>query len=1559
MPEHSIAGALVDRIRSGRAALVLGAGLGLPPWQHLLERMTGELDASDAARHQLAQVLQTGNLSRALSFLACALGDQRCERIVGDAWRGPDAMPAAVRALAGVPVRHIWTTVPGSLIETALTQHSPEGWPQPRVLSYRDPGLDRAGPRTVLKLFGDCDSYAVTPRAVRRVLAAHPALRELVRAFYRDGVLIFAGFCDGDPDLSALLDVVLGAVEPPAHPHYLLGAGLGPAAVAELAHRHTIEVVPLAGCGADEAARAALVEFFGALTDACAEAGVTLASGPAADDLEGWLGRLADDPTDAEAAAAVDAMAARARVAGDGERLIEIFMAKAETATDPIDRGRWLRELAGVFAHELSDPARAVTAMLASLRDDPDAEQALAAIEHLAAEADVWPQVVAEVTELAATLADPALAGRYWTRLALWYERELHHHDYATAAYRSALKADPRHEPAHVGVAEALRKQQRWAELADAIAAHLEVAAPAARGELWLSLGELAETQLASTQRAIDAYTAAASADAEHDDPELRGEALTALERLYRRDQRWGDLAHVLERRADQLEALGEWGRAAAVRRDRAALVADKLGDSERAICAYEAAVVRDPCDLAALRALDQLYAQLGRSDDVRRTLERLCDAAPEGERVGLLLRLAAELGDAMAQASPAEVAGLAERAIACHQRLLEIQPDHGPSSVALAGALAELYERTERWADAVDVLERRARLQGGQGGAESWLRAGQLAADRLADPDRAEQLLENALAIDPLSAAVLRALAEIHAARGRWTSALDRLIAAQQHTCNRLHRIELLRWAAAIADEQLDDQERSIELRQLLVGLDPDDDQHAERLAEQLVAARRWAEAAPVQDMLARRVDLAADERAGRYTALARTCEALDKIDEAARSYRAALQADPGALLAARGLAALEYAAATRMQTTAAWSEVERAYRSLVDRHAGALDRHDREEAWFRIGVSCRALGKLAEAQAALRQVSSQSPCHQEALREQVTVARARADWRTLIDTSERLIELADAGGRRDDQAALHEQIGDVLATELEDSDGALAAYQRALGCRPGAHAVLHKVLDIHTRRGSWRASLTTLEALAAAETHAARRAKYHYAAAVIARDELGDDQAAVAAFTAALDDDPTIAKATGAIDRLLSERGQWRELARSYRRMLKRLGEGAPSRQLLPLWRRLGDICLDHLGDPEAAVAAYEVASSLDPENLGLRETLANLYLEAGEDRADDAIDELQALLEAQPARIELYRALSDLYFDRGDVDRAYCMAQALGFLGAANQRERELYERHRPRNLILAKGRLTDELWQRAIIHRQEDRHLNAVFASLAAVLAAMTARPNSSFKLPARTAADHSNCLAARVFGYAANVMGLEQVPRLYIVPDADDAVQVANTSDKGKLAPSVVLGGPELNKSSEEELAFDLGKRLAILRPEHYVKTALQTLPRIEVAFRAALSAADAGNGDDHPEVAELAQTIRDAVAPPVLEQIRVVADQLRDRADDQLVATWLSVTELTANRAGFILCNDFETAARAVAVEDRSPSSIDTRARLRDLLAYSVSEPYFQVRRHLGVTIQA
>src|SRR5690606_19727955 len=122
---------------------------------------------------------------------------------------------------------------------------------------------------------------------------------------------------------------------------------------------------------------------------------------------------------------------------------------------------------------------------------------------------------------------------------------------------RRALELDAQNRAAYVALADAYRKQQKWADLADTLRAHADVELDGkVKCALLIDLGDLFETQLASTTKAVEAYQQAFEADENNDD------ALAALERLYRRDEKWANLAKVLDRRAEIAQEGGDAGRA-------------------------------------------------------------------------------------------------------------------------------------------------------------------------------------------------------------------------------------------------------------------------------------------------------------------------------------------------------------------------------------------------------------------------------------------------------------------------------------------------------------------------------------------------------------------------------------------------------------------------------------------------------------------------------------------------------------------------------------------------------------------------------------------------------------------------------------------------------------------------------------------------------------------------------------------------------------------------------------------------------------------------------------
>ena len=63
--------------------------------------------------------------------------------------------------------------------------------------------------------------------------------------------------------------------------------------------------------------------------------------------------------------------------------------------------------------------------------------------------------------------------------------------------------------------------------------------------------------------------------------------------------------------------------------------------------------------------------------------------------------------------------------------------------------------------------------------------------------------------------------------------------------------------------------------------------------------------------------------------------------------------------------------------------------------------------------------------------------------------------------------------------------------------------------------------------------------------------------------------------------------------------------------------------------------------------------------------------------------------------------------------------------------------------------------------------------------------------------------------------------------------------------------------------------------------------------------------------------------------------------------------------DLTADRAGFVICNDLELSSEMIKAADDGSSAVPQKERLRELVLYSTSEEYFALRRRLGLNIDA
>jgi tetratricopeptide (TPR) repeat protein len=1136
-------------------------------------------------------------------------------------------------------------------------------------------------------------------------------------------------------------------------------------------------------------------------------------------------------------------------------------------------------------------------------RDPGDAEAPAVVAEAVdrLRQAQDWERLVAVLVQRAELARAPEVQVASLREVGRIFDAELGQPDRAYRALVTALRLEPDDLELVAELKRLSRKANLWDEFVSEYGGLVQTMAdPADSAQHVIEMGRIYAEDAGHHEQAIASFERALL----HDPGSP--EALAGLEGLYRQTERWSELARILRERE---------GRAAdaALRRklrtERIEVLFNRLHDGPAAIEALEAAVSDDPDDRVALRSLEALYREQHQEAERLGTLERLLPLAEsDEERIGLLRRLAAGHRARPDGAAPALAA--LERAFALgdrHEDTLE--------------SLARAYDQRGDWRACAEVLDRWSELGSAEARAQLLARAGKLYLDKLHDSAAGEERYSRALELDPRNPAVLTALAHLSRDRGDFFRAAKFLVESEERTRNPLEKARLLYEAGLLYQDRLDDEARATELYARALAADPGHAAAAGRLAPLYEKTRAWEALEPVLDMLARRADGPDAEVADLHRRLGECARELGKDDKAGKSFEAARALAPESLPILRDLADL------RMEKQA-WAEARAHYDSIRRLAENALSAEEKIELLTRLG-RC------------------------ELHLDQPESARLRFEEALALEPPQR--------GSAPPELKLHllEELGDLCFERLQKPEDAITHYQRALALAPTRRQLLHKLLGLYTEQKRWPGALAMLGKLAELETAPALRAKYHYAAAVIQRDELHDPVVAVELLNKALDDDPDLHKAFEAIERLYTEAQDWKALARAYRRMLKRLPEKGLSELRARLWNGLGVVSLRYLGDREAAILALEVASSLERENMARHELLADLYVEVGKPAIDKAIAEHQFIVNRRPDRIESYQALAALFQQRQAYDQLWCVAGALTHLGHADHYLRSFWERHRMAEVPVAVTKMGHEQWQR-IVHPREDQFISGLFALMAQALAMTTAQRHQSVGVKRSERIDlTSEWLPAAALRYLSSSMEMP-LPDLFMRESDPQTVSIYNLRDRAGLTPALVLGQGFLQWSSQWEVVFDLGKRMAFLRPERFPRFALVTPVAMDIAVRAALALGGApiGHGPHNGEVERTRSKLAELVQGPLATELSAVAKRfLEVRGEIIDIPAWIAAADLTAARAAFVLSSDLPSAVRVLSAEPAGLTPLPLAERIRDLVAYSVSEDYFAVRHALGLQV--
>jgi tetratricopeptide (TPR) repeat protein len=602
--------------------------------------------------------------------------------------------------------------------------------------------------------------------------------------------------------------------------------------------------------------------------------------------------------------------------------------------------------------------------------------------------------------------------------------------------------------------------------------------------------------------------------------------------------------------------------------------------------------------------------------------LEELASAQQRPDEVAELYRRVLREND-----RPELVSALGQRALRFHEewfggkadelveiltRVLELDP----SAEWALRRLSVLYTVKERWPDLLAIYDRSLAAEADVGRRRELLsEALRIAKDFVGDADRSFGYLRELSRLTPNDANLFGQLERLLERQGRWADLVQlwqgRMAQVAPAEARRLHeraaalRLEKLNDPAGALAEVApvlatghDDQRALALADRILRSTDAPGD--VRRQALELLRARHEAAGEPEPIIAALTVALefsgaaeqiaihrelaarmaGAGDRKGAIAALVLLLGLEPGASDAAEQLRhlAELEGDPRTYV--RGLDAAAGAASDPRRRVEIWQEAARIHEESLGDGPGAVAYFRRILAEPGASAEDRRLAarKLADLLAAYPQAAGSA-------QERLEVLERLAD-----DLSTSAPKSAERRSALAEVARLSEASADV-----DRAAGALAKLLDIDAADPGA---LDGIIGLYERTARWEPLVAALRRRAANPTSAAGQRADLVRIAGVEAAELGQPDAAIGTWREIEKAFGEDTESTNALAALYAAAGRWGDLAD----LLTRAGQRDGAR-LADTLARLGEVCVEHIGDPARAAGFFARALQVDPTHVKAR--------------------------------------------------------------------------------------------------------------------------------------------------------------------------------------------------------------------------------------------------------------------------------------------------------------------------------------------------------------------
>jgi hypothetical protein len=333
-----------------------------------------------------------------------------------------------------------------------------------------------------------------------------------------------------------------------------------------------------------------------------------------------------------------------------------------------------------------------------------------------------------------------------------------------------------------------------------------------------------------------------------------------------------------------------------------------------------------------------------------------------------------------------------------------------------------------------------------------------------------------------------------------------------------------------------------------------------------------------------------------------------------------------------------------------------------------------------------------------------------------------------------------------------------------------------------------------------------------------------------------------------------------------------------------------------------------------------------------------------------------EIHRRVRNNPRDATLLRSLYAALQRADDLDRRWCIAHVLTYLGEANDEERALYEKHAPQHVVRPSRAVNKDEWSELLMHPDQDRLTGEILSDVApaVLLGQMSALRKEGLSAPPDGAQEidprQSKLQPVRSLVWAAAFLGLK-TPAVTIAPDEDSLIEL-------DLVPKPLtrLGKQALVGRSSRELAFMAGWHLSWYRGEHILGKLTGSTRQLEDVFLAALMIGNPGlpmTDEVKRRVEPLARTIAPLLDTTAIEKLREYFAVFVEQGGRTNLGRWRRAADQTAACTGLLLANDLSAAEAILKLDDENKLA----ERMNELLVYFTAGRCSLLRKRIGIAI--